>query len=150
MNQQQVMCVRLPLRGVSLLLPYACVAEIVSLTLRPQDSAFLGEVDWRGIRIPVVSLERGCNNPIDVAQGRVRLAVLYGLHDPARMPYYAVLLNGVPRTEGLTSEQLEETVASTCELFGLGVTVAGQAVFVPDLEGVESWLQAARSDQAAS
>jgi len=148
MSEHKVMCVRLPLQGVNLLIPYACVAEVVSLMLRPRDGAYLGEVEWRGLNVPVVSLERGCDKPIDVPRGRVRLAVLYGLHDPARLPYYAVLLNGVPRTEGITSEQLESMVEGGCKLLGLGVKQEGQTVFVPDLEGVESWLQAAQTGQA--
>ncbi|MEW6765164.1 MAG: chemotaxis protein CheW [Pseudomonadota bacterium] len=145
MSDRQILCVRLPLRDVSLLLPYACVAEIVSLSLRPEDSAILGEVDWRGIRVPVVSLERGCGEPIDVPRGRMRLAVLYGLHDREHLPYYAILLTGVPRTESLRAEQvMTRDSQGTCELLGMEAEVGGQAVFIPDLQALEAWLEQAR------
>lgn len=146
MSKTQILCVRLPLRGMSLLLPYACVAEIVSLSLRPEDSAILGEVDWRGIRVPVLSLERACGNPIDVPRGRVRLAVLYGLRERERLPYYAVLLTGVPRTESLRAEQLQEQAdAEGCALLGMGAEVGGQTVHIPDLQALEAWLDQARA-----
>ncbi|MGB9578333.1 MAG: chemotaxis protein CheW, partial [Halothiobacillaceae bacterium] len=80
-KDERILCARLPLQGVSLLVPYACVAEIVSLSLRSNAGAFLGEVDWRGVRIPVLSLERACGREVEVPRGRVRLVVLYGLRD---------------------------------------------------------------------
>ncbi|MEW6446253.1 MAG: chemotaxis protein CheW [Pseudomonadota bacterium] len=141
MSQARVLCVRLPLDGMSLLLPYACVAEIVSLSLRAEDSALLCEVDWRGIRVPVVSLERACGEPIDVPRGRARLAVLYGLHDRERTPYYALLLNGVPRTDSLAAEDIVERAdGHGCDLLGMSVEVEGQSLFLPDLQALEAWL----------
>ncbi|HER19730.1 MAG TPA: hypothetical protein ENO14_01640 [Chromatiales bacterium] len=144
MSDERILCARLPLQGLSLLVPYACVAEIVNLSLRSNVGAFLGEVDWRGIRIPVLSLERACGREIDVPRGRVRLAVLYGLRDKARLPYYAVVLDGAPRTESVQSDLLEDAQAGQCSLLDMAIGMAGQTHHVPDLEAIEGWLDGAR------
>ncbi len=138
---RRVLCVRLPLQEVNLLLPHACVAEIVNLSLRGQDGPYLGELDWRGVRIPVVSLERACGQPADIPKGRSRLAVLYGLRNKEALPYYALLLHGVPHSESVAAEGLEEGEASECELLGMGVRMQGQALFIPDLEAIEARLE---------
>lgn len=140
----RILCARLPLQGLSLLVPYACVAEIVNLSLRSNVGAFLGEVEWRGVRIPVISLERACGREVEVPRGRVRLAVLYGLRDKDTIPYYAIVLDGAPRTESVQADRLEDGQASACGLFGQGVTIEGQPYFIPDLEAIEVWLDGAR------
>ncbi|MGK0674500.1 MAG: chemotaxis protein CheW [Halothiobacillaceae bacterium] len=141
---ESVLCVRLPLQGASLLLPYACVAEIVNMSLRGNVGAFLGEVDWRGVRIPVLSLERACGRNVEVPRGRVRLAVLYGLRDTESLPYYAIVLDGAPRTESVRPDMLEEGQASDCGLLGSRVTRGGQTYHIPDLEAIEAWLERVR------
>ncbi|MFZ5466771.1 MAG: chemotaxis protein CheW [Pseudomonadota bacterium] len=142
---ERILCARLPLQGASLLVPYACVAEIVNLSLRGNVGAFLGEVDWRGIRIPVLSLERVCGREVEVPRGRVRLVVLYGLRDKESLPYYAIVLDGAPRTESVQPDLLEEGQAGDCGLLGSGVTMGGQTHHIPDLEAIEVWLEGARS-----
>lgn len=141
---ERILCARLPLQGVSLLVPYACVAEIVNLSLRGNVGAFLGEVDWRGVRIPVISLERACGRQVEVQRGRVRLVVLYGLRDKERLPYYAIVLDGAPRTESVQPDLLEEGRASDCGLLGSGVMMGGQIHHIPDLEAIEVWLEGVR------
>ncbi|MEO1751719.1 chemotaxis protein CheW [Thiofaba sp. EF100] len=141
---ERILCARLPLQGVSLLVPYACVAEIVNLSLRSNVGAFLGEVDWRGVRIPVLSLERACGREVEVPRGRVRLVVLYGLRDKESLPYYAIVLDGAPRTESVQAERLEEGQAGDCGLLGSGVRMGGQTYHIPDLEAIELWLEGVR------
>ncbi|MDM7322650.1 MAG: chemotaxis protein CheW [Gammaproteobacteria bacterium] len=143
-KREHILCVRLPLQGVSLLVPYACVAEIVNLSLRNHVGAFLGEVDWRGVRIPVLSLERACGWEVEVPRGRVRLVVLYGLRDKESLPYYAIVLDGVPRTESVQAERLKEGQASDCGLLGSEVMMGGQTYHIPDLEAIEVWLERVR------
>lgn len=144
MSDERILCARLPLQGLSLLVPYACVAEIVNLSLRSNVGAFLGEVDWRGVRIPVLSLERACGREIDIPRGRVRLAVLYGLRDKERLPYYAIVLDGAPRTESIQADLLEEAKDGQCSLLDMAIGMAGQTHHVPNLEAIEGWLDGVR------
>lgn len=141
MTRESIQCVRLPLRATTLLLPYSTVAEVVSTSIKAGPSPCLGKVDWRGVNIPVFSLERGCGIPVDVVSGRVRMAVLYGLHQPERLPYYGILLAAIPRTmvvhEGLFGDAKTD---GGCTLFGMSSSLEGQEVFIPDLEELETWV----------
>ena len=140
----KVLSIRLPLQNKTLLLPYSLVAEVATLSLRPKDGAFLGTVEWRGVRIPVFSLERGCGENADILAGRVRLAVLYGVKDTAKRPYYAMTLAGMPHTESLTSNQLpavtEGLPEGLCPLLGMPTSLRDEVVFVPDVLELEAWM----------
>ncbi len=141
MQQGAVLCARLPLQGHTLLLPYSTVAEIANLSFRPKEGAFLGQVEWRGVRVPVFSLERGCGESVDILAGRVRLAVFYGVRDPATRPYFAVTLDGMPRTGSVHAKQLSVAeAAASCALLGTPALLDGEPVFIPDIHALEAWM----------
>ncbi|OYY74372.1 MAG: hypothetical protein B7Y40_05360 [Gammaproteobacteria bacterium 28-57-27] len=143
-SHAKVLAIRLPLQDKALLLPYSMVAEVASLSLRPQEGGFLGGVEWRGVRIPVFSLERACGQSMEILAGRVRLAVLYGVSNPAKRPYYALALSGMPRTESITAAQLTQTddaeAQGACALFGMPATLGGELVFMPNIQELEAWM----------
>jgi len=143
-GQTKVLAIRLPLQDKTLLLPYSMVAEIASLSLRTQDGAYLGSVEWRGVRIPVFSLERACGQDVDILAGRVRLAVLYGVIDPSKRPYYALVLAGMPHTESVMPTQLitpEETGGDeACALLGMPAMLGGERLFMPNIQELEAWM----------
>ena len=143
-SQTKVLTIRLPLQDKTLLLPYSMVAEVASLSFRTQEGAFLGRVEWRGVRIPVFSLERACGQNVDIHAGRVRLVVLYGVSDPSKRPYYAFVLAGMPRTESITSAQLtaDDDMRSqdACALLGVPALLGGELVFMPNIQELESWM----------
>lgn len=144
MSLSKVLSIRLPLQDKALLLPYSMVAEVASLSLRPQEGGFLGDVEWRGVRIPVFSLERACNQSVDILAGRVRLVVLYGVSDPAKRPYYAVLLAGMPYTETVTASALTEVSETdeqeACALLGVPAMLGDEMVFMPNIQELEAWM----------
>ncbi|MDD2893048.1 MAG: hypothetical protein PHF20_03870 [Halothiobacillaceae bacterium] len=143
-SQAKVLAIRLPLQDKTLLLPYSMVAEVASLSLRPQEGGFVGNVEWRGVHIPVFSLERGCGQSMDILAGRVRLAVLFGVSDTANRPYYALVLSGMPRTESITSTQLkpvdEAESQGACALFGQPAIFGGELLFMPNIQELEAWM----------
>ncbi|MEW5839059.1 MAG: hypothetical protein AB1717_09530 [Pseudomonadota bacterium] len=143
-HQGKVLAIRLPIQDKTLLLPYSMVAEVATLSLRPKNGAFLGAVEWRGVRIPVFSIERGCGESVEILAGRVRLAVLYGVRDTAKRPYFALTLAGMPHTESLTSSQLLEATEGVpeglCQLLGMPARLRDEAMFVPDMLELEAWM----------
>jgi len=143
-SQAKVLGIRLPLQDKTLLLPYSMVAEVASLSLRTQEGGFLGGVEWRGVRVPVFSLERACGQSVDILAGRVRLAVLYGVNNPSKRPYYALVLTGMPRTESISSAQLsaaEDTQSQgACALLGVPTLLGGELVFMPNIQALEAWM----------
>jgi len=143
-SQAKVLAIRLPLQDRTLLLPYSMVAEVASLSLRTQDGAFLGNTEWRGVRIPVFSLERACSQNVDIIAGRVRVAVLYGVSDPSKRPYYALVLAGMPRTETIISPQLSADAGTNednaCAPLVRSALLGGEQVFIPNIQELESWM----------
>lgn len=143
-NQAKILAIRLPLHDKTLLLPYSMVAEVASLSLRAEAGAFLGTVEWRGVHVPVFSLERACGQSVEILSGRVRLAVLYGVTDPSKRPYYALALAGMPKTESIMPSQLttSDTIESheACALLGRLALLGGEQVFMPNIQELESWM----------
>lgn len=153
-SQAKIFSIRLPLQGKTLLLPYSMVAEVANLSLRTQDGAFLGSVEWRGVRVPVFSIERACGESVDIIAGRVRLAVLYGVSDPAKRPYYALVLAGMPRTESILSTQLtsldKADSQESCALLGMPALLGGERVFMPKIQELEAWMDSVETPTGSS
>jgi len=143
-SQAKILAIRLPLQDITLLLPYSMVAEVASLSLRTQEGGFLGSVEWRGVRIPVFSLERACNQSVDILAGRVRLVVLYGVSDPSNRPYYALVLSGMPHTESIYPAQLsvvdDAQSQDVCALLGMPTLLNGELVYIPSPQVLEVWM----------
>ncbi len=143
-NQAKILGIRLPLHDKTLLLPYSMVAEVSSLSLRAQAGAFIGTVEWRGVHVPVFSLERACGQSVEILSGRVRLAVLYGVTDPSKRPYYALMLAGMPHTESIMPTQLTTSdrpeSLEACALLGTPALLGGEQVFMPNIQELEAWM----------
>jgi hypothetical protein len=145
----KVLGIRLPLQDMTLLLPYSMVAEVATLSLRPQSGGCLGLVEWRGVQIPVFSLERGCGSKIEILAGRVRVAVLYGVSNPEKRPYYALALSGMPHTETIVPAQLValpvDEAQDACRLLGTAAILADETVYIPHALELEAWLDEAEA-----
>lgn len=151
-----VRAVRLPtqLTDLDLLIPYALIAEITDVAL-PDGSIQLGRseatmVDWRGQRIPLVSLEAMNGEAVPTIGHRVRCAVLYGTDPERALPYYALLLSGVPRSEQIVASQMESAGPQDNPLWKAVVRTGGQLTAIPDIRVVEERIDQMRLKQAES
>ncbi|WP_407275590.1 hypothetical protein [Halothiobacillus sp. DCM-1] len=141
---ERVRVVHLPtqISGLDIVVPYALVAEISEVML-PEGGSQLGrqdaaEVVWRGQRIVLVSLEAMFQGTVPTIGQRVRCAVLYGTNPDMALPYYAVLLSGVPRSEEWTADRLQQETRVEGELWQLTAQVDDRRVAVPDIRQLES------------
>jgi chemosensory pili system protein ChpC len=93
----------IPLVDERLLVPRACVAEVIAFAEQAEpivdDSPewFLGSVDWNGRRLPVVSLDAARGEPSPSRRSRRRIVVFHGLTEHMRGRYYGVLTQGFPQ-----------------------------------------------------
>jgi chemosensory pili system protein ChpC len=93
----------IPLVEDRLLVPRACVAEVIAFAEQAEPLAgnspdwFLGSVDWNGRRLPVVSLDAAQAGPRPSKRNRRRIVVFHGLTDYMRGRYYGVLTQGFPQ-----------------------------------------------------
>ena len=90
----------IPLHEKQLLLPNVTVAEIipyrVPTVIGDHASWLLGQMEWRNIHIPVLSYEVLNGASIPSLEG-ARLAVVNGTGANRTIPFYAILIQGIPK-----------------------------------------------------
>ena len=133
---------------MEVIVPYAMVAEITEVML-PEGGTHLSRldaamVDWRAQRIPLVSLEAMLNEPLPTIGQRVRCAVMYGTNPDIALPYYAVLLSGVPRSEEVNAQSFSEEASSEGGFWRLSADLGGRRVGMPDIRLLESQIDEMR------
>lgn len=132
----------IPSNGGQLLVAGAAVAEVINYQT-PQQIAdeptwFLGLVDWRNLKIPLISLQEIMQLEPVVAEN-LRLVIFYGLHQ-SDIPFYAVIATAMPHTRTITAEVLSSPVAVDHAGILAQVGLIEQTVWLPDLEYLESLL----------
>ncbi len=129
--------------GFNLLLPQLALAEVVSgvaASAEPGEQPWqLGDMNWRGQRVPVLSLEQLLIQRSARLRGS-HLAVLRGHHDSAALPFYAVPIQAAPSPVSLDSKiPLEELEDKGRVDFALRhIRVRGVAAVIPDLKALEA------------
>lgn len=145
---EQIASLLIPMIGKPLLLPNVSVAEIVSWEQPEKEEGspdwMLGNVEWRGISLPVVSLELMNNSEItDAAMGE-RLAVVNGIGE-MNQSFYAISVQGIPRLVRVFPEELGgQEDAIDDKAYDMTVMVSGERAVIPDLVTVERELNRVR------
>ena len=134
----------IPLHEKQLLLPNVTVAEIIPYraptVIGDHASWLLGQMEWRNIHIPVLSYEVLNGASIPSLEG-ARLAVVNGTGANRTIPFYAILIQGIPK---LTHVKEDDIV--TVEAMHLGpydkmsVSILGEHAMIPDLDMIENEL----------
>jgi chemosensory pili system protein ChpC len=144
-----------PLSGSRLVLPRAAVVEVLGYAPpreRPEGAPewLLGWTQWQGNRIPLISFEAACGQPLPEFKNRTRIAVVQAIGGLLEPPAFAIATQGYPyllrvNRNVLKLEQSEEgeppTVLSR-------VRMANERPAIPDLEEVERMLAAALGIEA--
>ena len=96
----EVYSLLIPLADARLLVPRACVAEVIGYqTPAPMESAppwYLGLVNWNARSLPLVSFEGACGLMIPLTNSRSRIVVFHALAGRAESGYIAHRLAGIP------------------------------------------------------
>ncbi len=136
----------IPLADINLLLPNTCIAEVIDLgELNPVNKApewFLGMMDWRGVRIPVMSFE-SANGISSIAPTRnSRVAVLNGISGDKNLPFYGVLSQGIPKLLALEKSAIETIKKPTHKLplASEQTQLADVSAVIPDQPKIEKLL----------
>ncbi|HFE32277.1 MAG TPA: chemotaxis protein CheW [Gammaproteobacteria bacterium] len=137
----------IPLADMRLLLPTTCIAEIVDWR-EPEavDGApawLLGILEWRGLRIPLLSFEAANGRPRGEVSRRGRIAVLNGIGGDPELPFYAIQLQGIPRLI-LVNETNIEAISEPEESLPLELEHAmlqQQVALIPDQDALESMIK---------
>lgn len=134
----------IPLHEKQLVLPNVTVAEIIPYRAPTQESDdidwFLGQLEWRNINIPVLSYEVLSGGNLPPVTG-ARFAVINGTGQKGDLPFYAILIQGIPK---LTRIQKDDVVSVEAMHSGpydeMAVSLFGEQAMIPNLEMIENEL----------
>ena len=136
-----------PLSDDRLILPRACVAEVVRYTQPKQQPGsqnwMLGTINWNGRELPVVAFEGTIGKDIPAPTGRTRVVVFYSSTGRLKTGYFGVLTQGFPQLVRVNREVLHldstdgwpEDAPVLCR-----VKMINEYPLVPDLEALEGMI----------
>jgi chemosensory pili system protein ChpC len=148
MNEQElkVRSQLIPLHNMRLVLPNTAIAEVISFhkphPLEDMPPWVMGMLPWRGLQIPLISLETAAMDQAPETHRRSRVAVLNTLTGSDQLPFYGIIAQGIPRLMGLDhSTILDAPNAEQAQKFVLRqVVVEGHPAAIPDLSAIEGEL----------
>lgn len=142
MAEDTVRCMLLPLQGMQLVVPNAAVAEIIGYgppaESRLSEHWLDGELPWRGVFVPVISLEKLCGGALDTPGPRSRIAVLYGASaQTADLPYFGLILQDIPRAYLAEPERMQGLQTATdCDYLWGQAELNNPEILIPDFDQI--------------
>ncbi len=143
---ESIRCMQLPIENAQLLLPNSAVAEIIGFTqpeTQNQESDwFTGLISWRGVMVPVVSIERLCQSAYSEPGPRSRIAIIYNPDGENDLPYLGLILKDIPRAYLAEQERLIESIVEVdCPYLASRADAMLEELMVPDLDAIISDLK---------
>ena len=137
----------IPLSEDRLIVPRACVAEVVRFTAPEHEAGahawMMGSVTWNGRSLPVASFEGALGKDVPVTTGRTRIVVFYAHTGHLKTGYFGVLTQGFPQLVRLNEDvlQLHTTEGWPKDAPVLcRVKMINEFPLIPDLEKLEAML----------
>ena len=144
---ESIRCMLLPLSSINLLIPNAAVAEIIGYStpraLPDCSEWFPGVALWRGVYVPVVSVEEMCSLDPAKVSPRSRIAIIYNPLKDAELPYVGIHIQDIPRAylaeaekmESGSDEGLSQYLLSTVDEDHLARVIPDLDSIIADLKG---------------
>ncbi len=146
-DTQELYSLLVPLAEDRLIVPRACVVEVVRFT-EPDTEAgahswMLGNVSWNGRELPVASFEGALGKEVPATTGRTRIVVFYATTGQLQTGYFGVLTQGFPQLVRVNQDVLAlestegwpESAPVLCR-----VKMINEFPLIPDLERLENML----------
>jgi chemosensory pili system protein ChpC len=136
-----------PLSEDRLIVPRACVAEVVRFSKSEQLEGahdwMLGTINWNGRALPVVSFEGAIGKEVPVVTGRTRVVVFYARTGQLKTGHFGILTQGFPQLVRVNRDVLKleakdgwpEDAPVLCR-----VRMINEYPMIPDLEKLEAML----------
>ena len=132
----------LPLADRTLLLPNVALAELIPYrapqTVEGMPAWLLGQINWRELRLPLLSFEAASNGVASVGPG-CRVAVLNTLGGRPQVKFIALLLQSIPHSVKVDAH-LEKADVALAPLELEAAMLDETVVKIPDLVGLEQLL----------
>ena len=137
----EVSCVFVPLREQTLLIPNACVAEVVpwrrTKKLTGVPPWCVGVLGWRGESVVVLDFETVLDAD-DRPQGHRAMLIVRKAQDWEGSAFYALATAGLPRLMALGEAELSSAAEDDDAAIDLRVSVGAESVIIPKLSYLES------------
>lgn len=136
-----------PLHQDRLILPRACVAEVVRYA--PMDTRdggppwLRGFISWNGHEVPVVSFETLAGLTPAEPGGRTRVAIISAITGRLRGSYFGVLTEGFPQLVRVNREVVQPAARHAWPDNGpviCQIRMINEYPLIPDLEAIEELL----------
>ncbi len=136
-----------PLTEDRLIVPRACVAEVVRLS-RPEHVPgapewLVGTLDWNGRSLPALSFEAMLGRSMPETTARTRVVVFHAAHQELKGGYYGILTQGFPQLVRVNRDVLKVDGTVSFDEDSPVVTrvrMINEYPLVPDLEVIEQRL----------
>lgn len=135
-----------PLAEGRLLIPRACVAEVIGYQVPSAMTAappwYLGLVAWNGRQVPLVSFEGLNGQHIPPASGRARIVVLHALGTRLDAGCFALVSQGFPQLVRIGPEVVKPETQGYPDRGPVlcRVRMINDSPIVPDLERLEQMI----------
>jgi chemosensory pili system protein ChpC len=144
---QELYSLLIPLSEDRLIVPRACVAEVVRFSAPEQEAGahdwMMGSVNWNGRQLPVVSFEGALGKDVPPSTGRTRIVVFYANTGQLKTGHFGVLTQGFPQLVRVNEDVLQlhtidgwpKDAPVLCR-----VKMINEFPLIPDLERLEAML----------
>ena len=145
--REELYSLLVPLVGERLLVPRACVAEVIGYQT-PADMTnappwYAGLVTWGGHSVPVVAFEGALGAALPTISGRTRIVVFHAPGGKIQSGYFGMLTQGFPQLVRVNADVIRpdpsrsfaERSPVICQ-----VRMVNEAPLIPDLQRLEEMI----------
>lgn len=136
-SHQPISSVLIPMQQRPLLIPSACIAGVQDYSRPeqnyPETEWLLGDLHWRGIKIPVVSFERLNRGRFAEFSATNRIAIMHRTGKSDGLPFYAMVVQGIPQPLTLVREEVRNSAEEKGPMEKHRVILREVPASIPDL-----------------
>ncbi len=136
-SHQPISSVLIPMQQRPLLIPSACIAAVQDYSRPeqnyPETEWLLGDLLWRGIKIPVVSFERLNGGRFAEFSATNRIAIMHRTGKSDDLPFYAMVVQGIPQPLTLMREEVRNSAEEKGPMEKHRVILREVPASIPDL-----------------
>ena len=134
----------IPLVQERLIVPRTCVAEVVTWQApEPVEGApqwYLGDIQWNGRPVPVISFEAASGNPCPAPGTRTRIVIFVALSSQIPGGYFGVITQGFPQLVRVNADVVKHDPSRKFPERGpilCQVRMLNESPLIPDFEHLE-------------
>jgi len=144
---EEIYSLLVPLADERLLVPRVCIAEVAAWSKPvPVPGALpwlLGNIEWNGRAVPLLSFEGACNQPMPTVSGRTRIVIFHTVTKRLESGFFGVVTQGFPQLVRVSPAVLEAESDAGWPKKGpvlCQARMVNQHPLIPDIDRIEEML----------